>query len=369
MKLDPEVDAAFADLVSRLEAASPEVKAILSEGRAAGKTVAETLQQMEALVQSDPTLSNLIETVAAEALAPLRGLGRDLPSEISLASVTELDPTGITLASVSALDPAKGLARLDPLYEAYLTERVQFDGDAPELRTGRMPEGASPAVPVLTSARNPVSVGWMLEQAQSEVALEQRAIEQGRVDEVQGLLSDDSTALTLQGPALLAKLDRDTLPDPVGYERGQVPALREVEAPTGWGLLALTSEQQHQLAWKTISTTQGRKSIARAIRDLVVGGLQNDGHDVIAHEGEPARAATSEVLAYSEWTMGMSGPGSTQPSFAFADTAARSLVRKLEERLEGLSASGAVLDIIPINTVDVRKVGWAARLLRVDAAS
>lgn len=369
MKFEPEVDAAFADLVARLEEVSPEVKAILSNGKATGKSIPEVLQQMEALVQSDPTLATLIETVAAEALAPLRGLGRN----ITPATVAEMDLTGMTLASVTQIEretAPSGLPRLDPLYEAYLSERVHFDGDAPELRTGAMPVGASPAVPVLTSARNPISVGWMLEQAQSEVALESRQIEQGRIDEVEGVLTGE-TALTLQGPALLAKLDRDTLPDPVGYERGQVPALREVEEPTGWGLLALTPEQQHQLAWKTISTTQGRRSIARAIRDLVAGGLRNDGIEVIVHDGEPARVShQGDVLAYAEWSMDLSGPGSTQPSFAFADTAARALVRKLGADLEGKkTVQEAVLDIIPINTVDVRKVGWAARLMWVGSVA
>lgn len=354
----PGFEAAVADLTARVGAGVPEVQAIIDEGRRTGMTSHEVMQKLVELLTSDPTIGDRITAIAAVTGVP--------DALVVPARAAFLQGDGVVVPPPPG---GTGLPRLDPLYEAYLQERVQFDGDAPELRTGGLPVGATPAVPVDTTARNPVAVGWMLEQAQEEVARESKQIEQGRVDEVQALLTQEDTALVPSGPALLAKLDRDTLADPVGYERGQVPALREVETPTGWGLLSLTPEQQHQLAWKTISTTQGRRSVTRAIRDLVAGGLRNDGHDVEVHDGEPLRATPADVVAYVEWSVDLSGPGSTQPSFSFVDTAARAIVRKIGVSLGDEVVTGVVLDVVPVNTVDVRKVGWAARLLRREAVS
>lgn len=347
----PGFEAAVADLAARVESAVPEVRDIIEEGRSKGLSQNEVLQKLAHLLATDPSIGVRITAAATgnplQVVEPQRGDGVVVPP-----------PPGGT-----------GLPRLDPLYEAHLMERVHLDGDAPELRTGALPPQATPAVPVETGARDPVAVGWMLEEASEQVAAEARAIEQGRVSEVVAQIegkTEEEARVALGSPALLAKLERNSLPDPVGYVRGQAPVARVVEAPSGWGLAALTPEQQQQLAWKTLSTTQGRKSVLRAIRDLVAGGLINDGYAVRVVEGEPARVTPEEVVVFTEWSVDLSGPGSTQPGFSFVDTAARSLTRKLtaalDEKFDKTVGVPLVLDIIPVNTVDVRKVGWAARI-------
>jgi hypothetical protein len=145
----------------------------------------------------------------------------------------------------------------------------------------------------------------------------------------------------------------------VGYERGKVPVARKVSEPEGWGLLALTPEQRQQLAWQTLSTTQGRRSMVKVIRDLLADGLRNDGYDITVCEGELRRVKPDEVVAYAEWATSLAGPNSTQASFAFVDVAYRALLHKLEE---SSSPGAATLEVAAINTVDVRQVGFCARL-------
>jgi len=213
---------------------------------------------------------------------------------------------------------------------------------------------------VHTEARNPATLGWMLERASEEVVQEIQQIEKTRIAEVAG-----STALETQGQTALEQLDRDNLPEPEGYKRGQIPALREVAEPEGRHLATLTAEQQRQLAWKFLSTTQGRRSATRVIRDLIYTNLRADGYSIVLGGEEPQRVSSPEkVLVHVSWAVALAGPRATQSSFAFVDTAAQVLTHKIEAELDVVAGSGAVLEVIPLNTVEIRKVGWAARLVR-----
>jgi len=339
----PVVDDALRDLSAQLGALAPEFQAILDSAKSGDLTEAEAMALTVDFIQRHPDMVSKIEQLAETTLAPLR---QETPGD------------GLVVGPPSGI----GLPRLDPLYEAHIQERVQFDGDAPELRFGALPRSATPAVPVDTTARDPVAVGWMLEEASQEVAAEMLQIEEGRINEVRAMLGDateEEAALVFQDPANLALLVRDTLPDPVGYERGKVPVARKVSEPEGWGLLALTPEQRQQLAWQTLSTTQGRRSMVKVIRDLLADGLRNDGYDITVCEGELRRVKPDEVVAYAEWATSLAGPNSTQASFAFVDVAYRALLHKLEE---SSSPGAATLEVAAINTVDVRQVGFCARL-------
>ena len=343
----PVVDDVMRNLTEKIGRTSPEFQAIIDTIQSGALTEAEAISLVLDLLRQHPELAAQIEQLAETTLAPLRDTGA--PGDGLVVS----PPSGI------------GLPRLDPIYEAHLHERIQLDGDAPELRFGAMPRVGVPAVPVDTSALNPVAVGLMLQKASEEVASEMRQNEDTRIEEVRSLLGDaneEEASLVFSDPANLALLERGSLPDPVGYERRQVPALRKVESPSGWGLLALTPEEQQQLAWKTLSTTQGRRSMVKAIRDLIGGGLRNDQYDVEIADGELRRVQPGEVLAYAEWTADLAGPKSMQASFAFADVAWRSLLRKLTDSVKP-SDGPVVLEVSTVNTVDIRKVGFCARLL------
>lgn len=357
----PEVEAALRDLTAQIEAQVPVVGQILAEARASGLSEVEAMSRLMLAVKDRPEVARQIEELASRAFASMT---RAAPEPAPLPVTPE--------ATDIVLPPRRegGLPRINPLYSAALQERAQFDGDIPELRTGPMPQEARPAVPVATSARDAVAIGWMLDTAQAEVAAEVREIERQAAEEVRLLVEDPpegTTALAASDPAVLARLDRANLPDPVGYERGKLPALREVEVPEAPALASLTPEQRGQLAWQFLSTTQGRRSATGAILDLVATGLRSDGFDVEVHRGPQRRVRPEEVAAYGEWVVDMAGPHSTQPGFAFVDTAARVLVKKLETvgGIKGYTADDSpplVLEVAAVNTVDVRRVGWAARL-------
>ena len=343
---DPLVDASLAEISAQLGSLNPDLREFLASLSMGTMTEAEAMQKVLEIMRDNPALVTEIEGLAMTALQQLPVLDE------SLRGIVVPSPSGV------------GLPRLDPNYEAALMERVHFDGDVPELRFGALPRDSTPAVPVDTDALNPIVVGMMLEKAAQEVLDEAKQIEESRVTEVQGLLegaTEEQAALVLREPANLAKLDRNTLPDPVGYERGQVPALRQVEEPTGWGLGVLSEEERRQYAWKTLSTTQGRRSMVKVIRDLLAGALLNDQYEVIVLDGELRRINPENFLAYAEWTADMSGPNSMQASFAFADVAWRSMLGKLEDQVapEGQTM---FLEVASVNTVNVRQVGFCARL-------
>lgn len=337
--MESEADRAFRDLTARLGDAAPEVLDLILEGKAKGLGEAEVMRSVLELVMGRPELGARLGALVSSEL--------DLPVPAPKPARDEDD------------EGAWG-----PMHEATLSERLQFDGDAPELRTGPLPKGIAPAVPVATTARDPVSVGWMLESASEQVAAEARAIEASRVQEVEGLLTDRAEGSTEIGPATLALIERASLPDPEGYARGQLPALRVTEAPEGWALASLTREQRSQLAWRFVSTTQGRRTAVAVIRDAVASGLAAAGLDVEVG-GEPGRVPAEDILAHAEWSVDLAGPKATQPNFAFMDVAAAVLLHKLT----AASVEGPVrLEVVAVNTVDVRKVGWAARLVRVGGA-
>lgn len=348
MRLEPEVASALESVSFELLTAVPELRAILDEARESGRPEAEVMIEVLTLLVNRPDLAAKVEAVAQVANLP---------------ALPENTPDAELL-----MVPARGLPRLNPAYEASIMERLQFDGDVPELRTGPMSPGASPAVPVSTDSCDPVSIGWMLEDAAEQVASEIRSIEKRREDEVAAILGEEAAeaattgALQVTEPGVLALLDRTTMPDPEGYVRGQVPATREVEKPEGWALASLTDEQRGQLAWRFISTTQGRRTATEIIRNIVADGLRQGGFTVDVAQGEPSRVEADAILAHAEWTVAMSGPNSVQPGFAFVDIASAVLLKRLGQ----IPPSRARLEVVPVNTVDVRQVGWAARLIRVE---
>jgi hypothetical protein len=291
-----------------------------------------------------------IERVAEEAFAATK--------EASTKIVPVID--GPTPAIVHR--GTSGLPMLNPLLEAAITERVQFDGDAPELRSGPIIPGVMPAVPVETTARDLVTIGVQLQQASEEVKAELDIQEQQFGDKVNALFDDAQTVGMTYTAALQVIQDRQ-LPVPTGvpgYEAGKLPAVRDVGTPTGSALAALSIEDQQQAAWHALSTTQGRRSAVAVLEELIVVGLKGDGYNL------PTRSMgnrVNSVPVYAHWTVNMSGAESTQSNFSFIDTAARSLCRQLKEQLDRVEVPNPVLEVFPINTVDIRKVGWAARVV------
>lgn len=242
-------------------------------------------------------------------------------------------------------DDGRGLPRLNPPYEAALAERASFDGDVPELRFGPMPDGAVPAVPVDTNARNPVVIGSMLETASAQVAAEMVQLESETARQLEPMLDQ----LPVQA------FQRDQVPEPIGYRRGALPALRTVAEPDAVAV-AVTDEQKS--AWKFISTTQGRVSAANTIATLIRDYLCQRGGMHVELPPTPMKNAPS--VRDAEWTMQLSGPNATQAQFTPIDAAAAAMAQQLMH----VTTDPLYICVTPINTVSDRRVGWSARLVR-----
>lgn len=340
---DTETDEALRRATQAVATALPEVADIIDRARSGQLTEEQAIAELTTLV-----------TVGGRSL------------EMRLKDVVIPPPDG------------RGLPRLNPTYESVLAERALFDGDVPQLRFGPMAPGTAPAVPVDTEARDPAAIGIMLSEASSAVAAEAErleaetarlltaAAESGDWSEVAPRLPDEVRRL-LPAPGTIVRVEdlpadvlrRDLVPDPVGYERGRMPAPVAVVEPTGVVLATLSDADRNEAAWRFLSTSQGRRSATRTIAGVVETHLRGDGFDVTASHDRPNH--WDSVAAHAEWTVNLSGPNGTQSGFAFVDTAARALATNLGR---DLTPGAYTLEVVTVDTVDVRRVGWAARLVR-----
>jgi hypothetical protein len=248
-----------------------------------------------------------------------------------------------------------GYQMLHPLLMGMIVEVLQFDGDVPELRTGRLPEGGTPAVPVKTTARDPVAVGAMLRRASEEVAFElgaARGEHQSKLAEMVDVVGGTGEAVTG-----IVRHETERGISVPGYGPGQKAQIREVEAPTARDLARMPFAERQELAHKTLSSTQGRRSAVPVISDMVMKSLHGDGYTGVRI------GSGDDVFSEAEWVMQIDGgQAERNPNFNFIDTAARALAAKLGRTLAGKASrfTNLKLHVAPVNAVAERRVGWRA---------
>ncbi|MDB4278260.1 hypothetical protein N9917_01520 [Deltaproteobacteria bacterium] len=387
----PEVEAALAALTTHLSEADPKAQEIIQKLRNGEVSEADALRALMEMLGKNPSIGEGLNEFAMQAFAPTREGVEQMAHDADLLIMQP--PSGT------------GLPRLNPLYEAGLIERAQFDGDIPELRHGPLPTDIAPAVPVNTKARNPVAIGEMLTKASEEVRAEldenrthalgdamhlanglvgPREGDISRIassDEAITFMEDGTVESTVRPPGTLSPAEEVAVQEdqnfmaavdsvvlksePEGYKTGQLPALRQTETPSGSALAALTPEQRRASAWKFLSTTQGRRTALTVIAEMVEAGLKSECIYVDEVATAPRPKRVDSVPVYAEWSVNISGKEDTQSNFSFIDVAAKALTRKLVLAFDGLEEAieQPRLEVIPINTVDVRKVGWAARII------
>ena len=341
----------------RTAAEFPELAAILEQATSGKLAEQDAMRALAEVMATTPGLAERFQAMAKEALAPLREEDRAQP----------LTHNGLIMHK------QRGLPRLDPLVEAALIERAQFDDDMPELRTGSMPRGVKPAVSVATNVRDPAALGQMLKAAGQHVERLIAEAEPARQKFLAQMAAGDTTALALleqSGQALTLAEAQDlvfdgksAVMDVPEYRRGQVPAPVTVATPSGSALLAMTPQERKQGAWQFLSTTQGRRTAVAGLAELVAVKLRGEGFEVQERAFEPG--AREPVLAAHEWVVGIDGPGAMQPAFSLIDIAAAAITKGLTSKMEGRRGR-VVLEVTAVNTVDIRTVGWAGRLLAAD---
>ena len=356
-----KLGAAIQDITDSLP---PEIRKMMETAVKNGGSEEEVMASMMKWATENPDAARAVEESAYKALAPLRD------EDVRTPTVWE-----------DRSEDGK-LSRLNPVYEAALAEKLQFDEDAPELRSGPIGEGVTPAVPVETDARNPIAIGKMLEKAAEEVKAEIKQLQSEWSKNAQKMLENTTSDLTVSNEdeeaGITSEMNSSSettsselteikpLPpmlSPEGYEPGKLAVARIVDTPTGTELSKLTREERQNAWWKFFSTTHGRKSVLRTIQNLIQLGLTNAGYeDIAVRDFNPSE--DSEIHAFSSWEMTLSGPKSTQADFSIIDNAAGSLLNGLASQLEEKeSLPNLHLEVTAVNTVDVRKVGWAARLV------
>jgi hypothetical protein len=347
MNLEEMLQAYFEKLSER----APALREILDQAKAGVLDDQEALMAMIEVISKDPTLKFDLETITHEFLKPI-----DPPK--ANPSKPEITFQG-----------ERGLPGLNPLYEAALIERAQFDEDMPELRFGPLRSGVAPAVAVDTKARHPAAIGVMMREASEKIRSAVDVHEDKRRKQIEAVASGSDVDLMAKHGEIVARSNMDVAMETYGssstdlpeYKRGQIPAPVKIATPSGSALMAMPPEERRAHAWKFLSTTQGRRTATGVIREQVAKALRDKGYEV--REREHESKVTEAPLAHYEWTISLSGPGSTQDSFSVIDVAARALAHGLQQKIAGLSTKNLTLEVISINLVDLRSVGWAARVL------
>lgn len=349
MNWEPDVIEAIKTAISEIGKDLPEIYEIFQSAKMNGLTEEEAMAKM-AIALHNPTTAAKVEQVLMKALSPLQDDEvRDL--------VPQDDDGGPSIL----FDSGVGLSRMNPLYEASLIERLQFDEDIPELRTGPLPPNTPPAVSVDTKARNPIAVGLMLEQGSDDVleeVIEHRRKHLSAIDEKINFSDKTDLVPSSDKSDLVSLIRGDASSDPPSYRRGEVPALYWVDTPTGSSLASLGPKETRQKAWKAISTTQGRRTMSQGIANLVREYLYVKGVEVTIS----SKRDGSGVIANAEWVIGLGEQGTTQENYSLVDVAARSLAEGLMGSLDLDGSENFSLLVEPINDIPNRRVGWKAEL-------
>ena len=305
--------------------------------------------------ETDETLVQAIQTLANEVMTSL--------AVDSTVRQQALDQWGLSEEDLLFQpDPDRPTVMLNPLYQALIAEVLQFDGDLPELRTGPLPKGGTPAVPVLTQARSPIMLGAMLKTA-SETVAERLAVSEKQIrGELHGLVEmpEETKALVENRTEKIRELvQKPAAVD--GYPPGQIARAIQVSPPTVREMLSLTLSEKQELFHKALTSTQGRRSAASVIGALVLDKIHKQGFSGVSLASEVPGEPAHRV----EWTVSIDGgKGEVNPRFSYMDNAAGSLARQVLEKIRGQASrfTHLTLCVKPVNTVSESRVGWKALL-------
>lgn len=367
--VDPKVMEAmerFASMVGD----DPRVREVLDQVRE-GKSEAEVMADLARLVESDPELSERIQEAAKSTFRPLREESDEEVQE-SVAALKRLKDRQRALADLNfdeedlVFHPeGTALPQMHPVVMGYILERLQFDGDIPELRTGDLPLDAMPAVPVKNPSRDPVTLGYQLEKGAKEVREE---LDEARRERA-GKLNAIGEALEQAEASGTAVAQRKAKSEFVavsegrvgveGYKAGHKAALRKVSTPSGAEIAQMNQELRQKYAHKALTSTQGRASAVPVIGAMVQASLAEKGYQVTLNGPE---SLMEDSAAEAEWTASIAHVvDSTQPGFAFIDTAAKAMAAMLAKDL-GSPVGRILLHVETINEVSRRRVGWRSKV-------
>lgn len=352
----------------------PEVRGLLDKVRDGNLEPGEALEQMSTMLMQHPKVLEKIQVSLNRSL----GEGEGENEQRAVLAIEKLDDKalaeiGVRRDLILYKDQDTGQLRVNPLYEAAIIERVQFDGDIPELRmSGDIPEGGTPAVPVENTGMSAVSLGHKLLSAQTDVIQQIAELAEARKESLDAGLAEHAASSLGSDPeeralsnmvaeGALRELEKPL--DVEGYRRGEKAEMRRVEAPTGSELAMLSEPERQVLAWKSVATTQGRRSSISVICDLISKRLVRKGFQVSA-----AREWTSrEALAKASWVTGVSlDEHSVQPSFSPIRVSGTSMGNKFVKDLEETKVNYSVeleVEVTLCDDLSQGQVGWKSKVV------
>ena len=249
-----------------------------------------------------------------------------------------------------------GMAMLNPLMEAALAERASLDGDVPEARSGSIPEGGYPAVPVLTDTMDPVVLGMQLEVASMEVTEEIRLQVTAHADtcaQIMDRVEEDAAkeGMDVKYAIEIAKKGLPAVPTGVkGYKAGSLPALRKAAQIPASTLADLSDEQRRHYSYKALSTTQGRVSLTGVIQKGVIDYLRAHSINAVAGEPFPDKAVTTK------WVTVLWGADDLAEGFNPITTAIHSMCSDVMEVITGHTE--VCIRVSPYHGIADRRFGW-----------
>lgn len=358
-------DKVMDQITSEISDEFPEIGLILERASGGEITDEQALAEMMRYTNANPEIANRIANIFLEnAKQEEEVMETDseifvMPKQYPTKSVdndNSLKPSLYDKIWEDRSEQGK-IARFNPQYEGYLAERLQFDGDAPELRTSTMDKDTVPAVDVVAISRNPIVVGDQLRKASDQVRAEQDKLEEEYTKKISGQI--ESTELVKPN----TELDRSQIPQPVGYESGKLPVPRNVEEMSSDELLCLSKDIKRENIWKVLSTTQGRRSVSSVIANMVVERLAEYNIDVVLDDNAEGRVVSS---AY--WTCLIKSSREIQDQFSLLETAAFSIAYNVKRNMkEDVDPNKTLyLSVRSVNEYSVREVGWGARLIEND---
>lgn len=342
------------------------------------------LGQVNALLEATPEGEAIFQRIRSGEITPDEGVvllaeaAKDaglLPDlEAASEQVSALVPSGdLTPEALDAagrpimMETSTGIPQLNPVYEAAIAERVTLDGDAPELRSGALPPEGHPAVPVVTTARDPVIIGLMLERASNEVQREIRLAIADHADICERLLEDARENALAEGRDVgtALALTKKKLPAaPVGitnYPAGGVPALREVTPPDPHVTAVMTPELRRVATYKTLSSTQGRRSAAPVIESALRTALVGRGFEL---NGLPPVEDHDRSQCFT-WAAQVFGPDDLSDQFNPIQVAIDQLAAQCQRDVDLTHSppGGWALQVFPYNQgISQRQFGWTVRI-------
>lgn len=320
------------------------------------------LAQADAMLKAIPGAEDILRNAASpeEAMRRLTELLTKNPEGMAaLVPVAQSFSDSIQKAMNEGPPPVftapSGEVKWNPLVEAGILERMEIDGDVPELRTGPLPEGAKPAIPVKTRSIDPVFVGLQLKKT-SEMAAASFALAAEEHRALCDQIQEDASKAGLL-PAVVADLLPPVPTGIKGYEAGRVPAPWEPEPVSPLDTLGLSKDEISELAWLAIATTQGRRSLAPVIEQTVVDNAP-DGISIRVM----GKAHRPEKAASVIWACQVFGSGDLNPEFNPAMAAVVSFTQTLVK--SGLTGPVGIY-IEPMNGTADRRFGWVLHYWKV----